>query len=290
MAILETKIDWITATYRPQNAAQPVDADEARLLAYALLWQLDFADYGELVWAPAPAQRFYKWSFYVGRVCRVDVAEDITKQGIRLVMSSTALQAGLRSPHALIWNLNDEGWKFTRIDVAFDVFDSGVKPVDVMEMWKADGVNAAARSYSFIVGSSGETFTVGSRQSPVFGRAYDKGAEQASSKDWLRLELELKYDAPEQFVQFLQFSPESLWAEMCRRFGLVGTTLGEFIKAQCGGGEVPLYSRHRTITNTEKWLHDQVLPAIKKLEKNESGAALRFMETLATWLAGEDET
>jgi hypothetical protein len=174
------------------------------------------------------------------------------------------------------------GAKVTRIDVAIDVFDSGLKIGSLADALKWGEARTSSAKHMLIRGSDGgETLYIGSRQSERFCRIYNKAAERLAqgadndqSSDWIRIELEVKADKakalfhtltnddqlPHETIQawikaFIDFPDEKVW------------------RAILGRDNVRMEISHRKLTNSRKWLLGTVCDAIaKELVKDPSFA------------------
>jgi len=93
----------------------------------------------------------------------------------------------------------EEGWKITRVDLAYDDFEGKTANIELAKQWFEDGLfNANGRppKAKFIddMGSGeGKTFYIGNRKNGKLLRMYEKGREQGDpNSPWFRVELELK--------------------------------------------------------------------------------------------------
>lgn len=281
------KIDWLTFTLKGDRASNPTSVAEARYLAVHNTWEFKELGYFTGDWIPGQPQRFYKYSFENTDGGRVDVAEDAEKQGIRLVLSGSALSSFEGQDQRLLALALDLGFKVTRIDVAFDFFNEGVEIDPLSVNWNAYSDHLPKTTHSFISSSRGDTFTVGSRQSPIYARAYDKGLQTGNKMDWKRLELELKAEAPGQLAGAIIDNPGSLWGELVDRFRLWDTPLEDKLFVRFMDATKVKFTRPREQTNTEVWLRDQVLSAFKKFARKNEQVALEILELFAGALLNE---
>lgn len=281
-------IDWITASKVIPLHADATEYNFGLYVARSMLVNANIKWAQGKDWKASKPLRFYKYGYETSEGIRFDVAEKISHQGVRLTLSGSTLTKMEQKPEDILTKLIDEGWKITRLDVALDVFGSGLKPHHIMKQWIEANIGLGHRSYSYHESATGSTFGVGSRQSPVYGRCYDKGGEQGTHNDWLRFELEFKYEGADQFAPLCRWGAANAWAEVSRRFALSNTWLGEIVKDNFGNRDEEYFSRKRTVTNTEKWLMEQVFSAFKKLARKDADAALRFFEACAVHLANSD--
>lgn len=158
----------------------------------------------------------------------------------------------------------------SRIDIAFDLFGYGIDVSRMYSDWKRGKVRGHFRTVQPLtkgtVGEGGaivEATTVyfGSRTSEVMVRIYEKGKQQNTELDWIRVELEIKGDKAK------------VVAEDCYRLGVgvVGRQmLREYFSAMpykfwselTQGASVELTSVGRKQTEREIWLHNVIFPLI----------------------------
>lgn len=289
MTLVNSKVDWLTLTRKYDEQFNPIDTNDARSIALAVYMTMYYDRDIIPRFENAQSQRFYKYSFINDVGVRVDIAEELQKQGVRIVFSGKATDVEHDYLREMITRLSQDGYRPTRVDVAFDIFDSKHTAEEVYENYLfASGLNGA-KTFAYLASSSGNTFNVGSRQSPVYARAYDKGKQQRTKKDWLRLELELKYEAAEQFFEFVMQTPANAWAEVLKRFWLADHPIGDILREYASGLSEYIFRRPRTITNTEKWLYEQVLPAFQKWSREEPEGGILFLEELARILCQDNE-
>lgn len=92
--------------------------------------------------------------------------------------------------------------KLTRLDVAFDDHTGLLNMQDLINDTLRGNYVAKANSWEVIQSSKGTSVIIGSRQSPVLIRIYDKAAERnvVDGSHWIRVELQLRDDRCLQFV------------------------------------------------------------------------------------------
>lgn len=120
------------------------------------------------------------------------------EMGYHLILSGAALNhlagTGQDSLEVLKYIAKMEG-RVSRLDLAIDVFDSGLTPDDLSKRNRKP-VKGKGRTPKYtLVGDAedGWTIYIGSRSSEKFLRIYHKGLEQnEKDNDWLRIELECK--------------------------------------------------------------------------------------------------
>lgn len=129
-------------------------------------------------------------------------------QGVWLEMSGQGCRAFETVGHGdydfLFQIVKDAGdqMKITRLDIAFDDH-SGILDLDVIIKDTLNGNYVSkANSWECIQSSKGTSVIIGSRQSPVLIRIYDKAAERniTDGSHWIRVEMQLRDDRALQFV------------------------------------------------------------------------------------------
>lgn len=162
----------------------------------------------------------------------------------------------------------------TRIDLAIDLFDCEAYPVDILHAWECDQFMTTAQSVTLIEKkrrkkSAGSTVYIGSRDSERFVRAYDKGKEQKTDLDWIRVELEMKGKRAMQSY------------ELAHKEGTDGATLGmlrdvvewsdvDWFEDIFAGRDdlIDISSIGRPETNHERWLRTVCIPAVAEAAKH----------------------
>jgi len=101
------------------------------------------------------------------------------------------------------------GARFTRIDFAVDLFDTGGNPLDVLHCFHTSQLDTVAKSCSVVEKtrrdvSLGATVYVGSRASERLIRVYDKGKQTKTRLDWIRVEIEVKGKRAMQFGNLIE--------------------------------------------------------------------------------------
>lgn len=87
--------------------------------------------------------------------------------------------------------------RFTRLDFAVDLFDTGGSPLDFAECFYTSQLMVSAKTISVVQRtgreeSQGETVYLGRRSSERMVRVYNKGKQAKMEIDWLRVEIEVK--------------------------------------------------------------------------------------------------
>lgn len=177
--------------------------------------------------------------------------------------------------HLFKWALA-MGARFTRIDFAVDLFDTGGNPLDVKECFHTSQLETTAKSVSVVEKtrrnkSLGATVYIGSRASERLVRVYDKGKQTKTKLDWIRVEIEVKGKRAMQF------------GELIDREGLDTAGKG-YIADVVEWSDIPWFEEiwregyeqididaiGRPETDRERWLRTVVIPVVA--EELESGA------------------
>lgn len=126
--------------------------------------------------------------------------------GVHVIISGQTCQR-LSEVQAFVKNVLDEFGKFTRVDLAVDEYTGKLPLVKMIKKCKKGECSSCLRSWSVIESglisdgsSTGRTLYLGSRESDVMARAYDKWLQLRSKgypknllpKSWIRFELEIK--------------------------------------------------------------------------------------------------
>lgn len=175
----------------------------------------------------------------------------------------------------------------TRMDVQVTI----PEPIGWKQKSFADSVAESERfgAYSHIASESGETVYLGSRKSDAFVRVYEKEAE-GEVKKWLRYEVEYKADRSNGLYKRLRdgASIGGFLVDSIQRVANVYKPVEVFLP--CLAGYPPNRVRlAREMGNTEKWLLNQVFPALEKALSGKNGQWVRDWLIALLGLGGEHE-
>lgn len=155
--------------------------------------------------------------------------------------------------------------KFTRIDLALDLFDYDIHIPDYYAMLEERQYKGRTKGGSMIMDTvKGQTLYAGSWHSARFYRLYDKAKETKTDINWKRLELILK----EKYALALQWeysknpSLEYLGKVMKGTVKTMTDFDNEVWKAILEGDTEKLSLPRSIPADTRKWLLTQVCPAI----------------------------
>lgn len=172
---------------------------------------------------------------------------------------------GVNPLDLLRWHIGRKG-SVSRIDLAFDLRDTPLRPEALYSDLMTGVATSTAKTYNLISGNDGgATLYVGSRQSEAFLRIYDKGVESGTGETWIRAELELK-SSKARFAAFTMANEPDNKAYQWAQAWLAGfvtfpdTTWKALMQAEA----IPLARANKPESDTKKWLIEQVAPAMAK--------------------------
>lgn len=181
----------------------------------------------------------------------------------------------------------------SRLDIAFDLFNYQVDLQKVYKDWKADKVKTRAKTVhpltSAVKTASGEvteatTLYIGSRESELMVRFYEKGKEQGTDLDWLRVELEIKGDKADAIIRDCdRVGVEVVAKELLRQ--AIPVMPYKFWTELTKGDSTPLEAVGRKKTARQVWLEDVILPLLsdelcQEWESNEPTGLTQAIEAL----------
>ena len=191
--------------------------------------------------------------------------------GWHMVMSGAALReiraAGM-DDRTLVRKLSARGIRFSRIDLAMDVFNSEwFTPYLFKGLIEEKRFKTRARLPTFTSGvgnvKNGATLYLGARTSPRMARIYDKAAESGvDGLVWTRIEFELKEERAQlmQNVLVTQMDVQTAFTATWKGYTLQCDD--ERINNLIGSTTATMPDIPRKAHNTIAWLLDQVVPAM----------------------------
>jgi hypothetical protein len=218
---------------------------------------------------------------------------DNPEMGAFIQFSGSALQ-DVRESHNgddlwLVNSLARLDGKASRIDLAINIHDGTLTPAILRDMLEDGRVKTPAKAWRFVSGKrgdvSGDTLYIGSPQSDVQLRCYDKAAERGikNGEAWIRLEAELR-----------RYSARSAFRS-CADNGVGATCTGcishvcacnhaDFTVAYHGANARP-ERESRTDANRVKWLCGQCATALAREWIVNPDILERFNKALASEMA-----
>jgi hypothetical protein len=170
------------------------------------------------------------------------------------------------SDDELVAKLHVLGFRFTRLDLARDIFDVPARPAALYNAWRMGELQTSARKLTIIQSAgeggapAGETVYFGSRQSTRFLRVYDKAAQLETEQQWTRAEIELKSDnAGVAAYQVARVGVQRVFQTMLHSIILKG--MPEWLRDTGDVELVALEAVPRKETDSERWLWQIVFPA-----------------------------
>lgn len=195
---------------------------------------------------------------------------------------------GLEGCTAVVNQLARVSDHFTRVDLTVDIMDSGKFATRFYDDFSAEYLVCSAkfpRRKATLMKSSGTSVYIGSRQSPLMLRVYDKNAESKGKIPATRIELEIKGDTARWLHKtmktgFAFWTASPTFTTLMYRF----STWQEWPTVEAIlTGEVVQVEKVETepLMDTKEWLRRQVLPTFVRDYEN-SGRELWnwFVDTL----------
>lgn len=182
----------------------------------------------------------------------------------------------------LLKRLLECGGHVSRIDVAIDLFDDPRATVSDLERdYRSGQIKTRAKSSRLIedMKTGGKTLYLGSRQSSVFFRGYDKAIESGNLDAlWIRLELEMKeksaYRLCQQICKIGLADSARWWFE---KFKFQSPWYLDMLDTMSVSKPPP---SPKTETDYRLYLEGQVFPALRKLPELEPNTLDWFVEAV----------
>jgi len=112
------------------------------------------------------------------------------EMGTHVILSGNTLKELPISPEAFLSHVSKSGATITRLDIAVDCRECGLKPQDATERIRENDCITLARKFPlwFDPKEKGYTQYIGKKSSTAFCRIYNKAAEMGVDGDWTRVE------------------------------------------------------------------------------------------------------
>lgn len=274
------KIDWLTLT-KSAVFAMPhgdnMNRYNAISIALSIFSQLF---HRECEVEATKNNPFYEYAYKeLVTGATVHIARDTRTQGVMLVLSGQVLDK-VDDPSLFLSCAHICGWKCTRLDVAFDIIDSGYTIQQCYDGYCSLMPHTPRRKTAFVAGKNGDTFYIGSRSSAKMLRIYDKGRQQKLAVDWMRVEIELKDYAALVGATHAEKYPASLGKEIARLIDNPADVFAQICEDASEGDVTVRSTKPRTSSNRLVWLLNSVMPALKSLAREESGEYQVFIDAL----------
>lgn len=277
---VSVKIDWLTIT----GKATLADIVGGHLSAVTAEWfakdKLSYLLQDFQALEAKTGNKLYPWVFedQVTGVT-ISISDDLPLQGWKVEMTG-----GARIPddkrQQMLQRAVDAKMRLTRIDVAFDLMNSGIEIEQVYNLYKLTPHRGRKLFTDFKDGITGETFYIGSRHSAYCVRLYNKGKEQRLADDWKRFEIELKEYAAQHWAEIIAYDPAQIEVECRRMLDLPGSAVDVLLASQADGVERERAKTPYTAPQTEIWWRDTVMPSFRKLVHSDRELAQRLLEGL----------
>lgn len=278
---ITVKIDWITATksYDSMRIKPPESVAQANAIARNIARSIPYCN-GEKVTRSERHVAYYEHIFNVGDLLQLAISER-QSQGVKILITGSQLAVGQEEEERLWNDLRHGDWNLTRVDVAYDFFNFGRSLLWIMEKCLYRQVTAKKHAAVWRLTPNGDTIEIGSRSSEKWLKIYEKGKEQRTEYDWLRVELELKG----RVVKTLKRSElEEVYRRAAKYIltmsGNLPDFMNDFFIEFSHGAHNPQLPRKSTKNSRELWLMTQVMPALVTTYHEEPQVYRRFVEAL----------
>jgi DNA relaxase NicK len=242
---------------------------------------------------------YYNYAAALYPCGRIDTHTTNRKQGMLVTFTGSDLQnEEVNGEYIMSSIAGRDRCKFTRIDVAADLFDFDADPDELVFAYKRGEKKGQVRKirqihgYCDETGRDGNTVYLGaSRQSETYGRVYQKGLETIEKNklggvkatdeekalvetlrllDWTRVEIELKGDKAKLAGQaIVEHGAKGIFTGALERY--VNFPLVEWwqsmLKALPEAQKGLMKGQNHNQGKSEKWLLTQALPAVEKAIK-----------------------
>ena len=258
MADLTIRLDWLTVT---KVGGEKVTSLNRALYVANEVMDMIGVRHTEFP-SPGRAAPHYQYNFKYADGLWVDVATNLDMQGLKVTISGIYL-LGINT-RAVIAAIVENDLKPTRVDVAIDIKNAGTTVIHFYDQYRK---GHAGRKYvtSFVEGTTGATFYIGSRTSEKMVRIYDKAAEQGESGDWVRFELECKGDAAISALKSLYKADYGVFAGViASMYAVPDSTLNSLFRDIIIPGDI---KPEKPISDGLGWWVKSVIPALSKLHR-----------------------
>lgn len=282
-----THIDWTTYSGKYPAKSVPdslLTAHSAMLTAHQIL-ETDLGLFGVNFDKPSSAP-FYRYCFTDEKNTIKVSLSDTMMQGYKVELFGSFFQGQTISDIDLLERLKSKHISITRFDFALDLYNSGVLVADVFDDIRPSRDVLNQRQVAIINGVTGDTVSVGSRSSQFYLRLYDKGGEQNTDLDWLRIELEIKHEASRDMVLVHELIQRSACAKMLDMLDGHSSLITETLFQIAKGSEKMTGKKRAVKSNTELWFEKTVSPSLLKLWKKDKNAFERVRVELIDLLMG----
>lgn len=165
------------------------------------------------------------------------------------------------------------GGKFTRLDIAVDMYDSGTTIDDYVDAYKNKKCITTLQKARRVENLSerGGTLYIGGKSAKRSMRIYDKAAETGEGGDWIRAELQCRAEIAHGAAITLLATREN-WIERAARYvaGVVSWSADTAVARAWAilvsvAGEIIQGRAQAKVADTAKWLLKSVAPSLARL-------------------------
>ena len=262
------KIDWLTMTFKHTSKGRSTLTDLKELQEMMLDLAQDLGLWGS-DYEVKSANRFYDVAItFKQSNITLSGSFAIEKQGFMVVATGRSFSD---NEEAVLWleQAINGGWKPTRIDLALDLFDSGISVDDVAVSYNYQHHLNMQKKTQFIHSSHGDSFYIGSRHSEKMLRVYDKGGEQGLDVDWVRYEMELKGEAATGVVPHILRNFKQTAMLHVAMLSIPDSDIGTILENFAQGEKIKLVKSPSTKEGREKWLFTVVAPVLAKMREDD---------------------
>jgi len=206
--------------------------------------------------------------------CSVNVNPNLRSQKIGVRFNGDGLRMWRdmgESEHELFSFAKSARANPTRIDIAFDLVGWGIDPIEVYNDWCTGKFATTARTAQPVtkaqkidgVLTTASTLYIGSRESEVMIRLYEKGKKENMPIDWVRLELEIKGDKAVAILpELVRLDIAQVGTQILRDF--VTKPRYKFMRELLKGDITPLAPVMRKESDTDAWFRNVIYPLIER--------------------------
>lgn len=293
MVLASSHLDWVTISKDTLNT--PVFGTKGReRVEIALALMSSHLDLPlNVKWIPRMTSKHYAWTFSdIESGVTVDIPKDNDEaQGLRIVAAGSSYM--LRSVRSLRLMLS-KGWRPSRVDLCWNIQNVSFNLLDIYLKWRELSPKSGVLRPDMIGDKqNGETFTIGARTSDFYARLYDKGHKNGGQGgQFLRAEFELKGRYVKELFETEFDMVDSCAMEMYRKGGffpeipVLHNVFSHVANYAIQTGEIIV---GRKITDREKWMREQVVPAFRNLAKEDYEAAREIAEIFSAIAMGATE-
>jgi len=125
------------------------------------------------------------------------------EMGTHVIFSGDVFGSAGVEAEAILLDLIDHGAQVRRIDLAIDAKNCGLRVLWARKLCKRHQVKTRARDMRYYeqTQTNGATQYVGTKESEIYAKIYDKAAEKGLSGDWTRIEITFQHKRAQSAAQ-----------------------------------------------------------------------------------------